>query len=181
MKSILNILGRTDAGAKSPVFWPLDVKNWLIWKAPNSGKDWRQEEKGMTEDEMIGWHYQFDGHEFAAVHGFQRVPQDWATELNWITFSEILFQKPMQCRKQNEWLHSPGSVLWKQDKIWFKLSQHICLSWHFGITIKNKQANKQIKKCTSHCAELLLLRGCVKAEIMEAKHTSHPNNKPVLP
>ena len=56
--------GRTDAEAEAPVLWPPDVKNWLIWKDPEAGKDWRQEEKGMTEDEMVGWHHQRDGREF---------------------------------------------------------------------------------------------------------------------
>ena len=57
-------IGRTDAEAKTPIFWPPDVKNWLIWKDPFAGKDWRWEEKGMTEDEMVGWHHQLYGHEF---------------------------------------------------------------------------------------------------------------------
>ena len=57
-------IGRTDAEAKAPILWPPDVKNWLIWKDPDAGKDWRREEKRTIEDEMVGWHYQFDGHEF---------------------------------------------------------------------------------------------------------------------
>ena len=57
-------IGRTDAEAKTPVVWPPDVKNWLIWKDSDAGKDWRQEEKGMTEDEMVGWHHRLNGHEF---------------------------------------------------------------------------------------------------------------------
>ena len=56
--------GRTDAEAETPILWPPDVKNWLTGKDPDAGKDWRQEEKGTTEDEMIGWHHQCDGHEF---------------------------------------------------------------------------------------------------------------------
>ena len=56
--------GRTDAEAETPILWPPDAKNWLIGKDPDSGKDWRQEEKGTTEDEMVGWHHQLDGHEF---------------------------------------------------------------------------------------------------------------------
>ena len=56
--------GRTDAKAEAPILWPPDVKNRLIRKDPDSGKDWRQEEKGMTEDEMAGWHHQLNGHEF---------------------------------------------------------------------------------------------------------------------
>ena len=55
--------GRTDAEVETPILWPPD-ENWLIWIDPDSGKDWRQEEKGMTEDEMVGWHDRLDGHEF---------------------------------------------------------------------------------------------------------------------
>ena len=55
---------RTDVEADAPVLWPPDVNNWLIWKDPAAGKDWRWEEKGMIEDELVGWHHQFNGHEF---------------------------------------------------------------------------------------------------------------------
>ena len=57
-------IGRTDAEAETPIIWPPDMKNWLTGKDPDAGKDWRQKEKGMTEDEMIGWHHWLDGHEF---------------------------------------------------------------------------------------------------------------------
>ena len=57
-------IGRTDAEAEAPVFWLPGVKNWLIWKDPDAGKDGRQEEKGTTEDEMVGWPHRHDGHEF---------------------------------------------------------------------------------------------------------------------
>ena len=56
--------GRTDAEAEAPSLWPPDAKSWLIWKDPDAGKDWRQEEKGTTEDEMVGWHHRLNGHEF---------------------------------------------------------------------------------------------------------------------
>ena len=74
---------------------PSDVKDWLIWKDPDTGKDWRQKKKGMSEDEMVGWHHQLNGHEFKLMSrrtgrpgvlesmGLQRVGHDWATELNW--------------------------------------------------------------------------------------------------
>ena len=58
-------IGRTDVEAETPILWPPDAKNWLIWKDPDAGKDWSREEKGMTEDEMIGWHHWLDGHEQA--------------------------------------------------------------------------------------------------------------------
>ena len=84
---------------KLPILWSPDVKNWLIWKDPDAGKDWRWEEKGTTEDEMVGWHHQINGYEFeqalgvgdgqggwrAAVQGVAKSRtrlSDW-TELNW--------------------------------------------------------------------------------------------------
>ena len=57
-------IGRTDAEAETPILWPPDGKNWLIWKDPDAGKDWRWEEKGTTKDEMVGWHHRLNGHEF---------------------------------------------------------------------------------------------------------------------
>ena len=60
--------GRTDAEAETPILWLPDVKSWLIWNDPDAGKDWGQEEKGTTEDEMVEWHHQLDG------HGFEQAP-----------------------------------------------------------------------------------------------------------
>ena len=57
-------IGRTDVEAETPILWPPDAKSWLVWKDPNAGKDWGQEEKGTTEDEMIGWHHRLNGHGF---------------------------------------------------------------------------------------------------------------------
>ena len=63
-------IGRTEVKAETPILWPPDAKSWLIWKDPDAGKDWGQEEKGMTEDEMVGWHHQLDGHGFGWTPGF---------------------------------------------------------------------------------------------------------------
>ena len=60
-------IGRTDAKAETPILWPPDAKN--IWKDPDAGKDWRREEKGTTEDEMVEWHHWLDGHEFKQALG----------------------------------------------------------------------------------------------------------------
>ena len=62
-------IGRTDVEAEVPILLPLDAKNWLTGKDPNARKDWRQEEKGTVEDEMIGWHHQFNGHQFKQAPG----------------------------------------------------------------------------------------------------------------
>ena len=61
--------GRTDAKTEAPVLWPPNVKSWVIWKDPDAGKHWRQEEIGMTEDEMVGWHNLLNGHEFKQALG----------------------------------------------------------------------------------------------------------------
>ena len=60
----LIFIGRTDAEAETPVLCPPDVENWLIWKDPDAGKDWRREGKGRTEYEIVGWYHQLNGHEF---------------------------------------------------------------------------------------------------------------------
>ena len=89
-------IGKTDAEAETPILWPPDVKNWFIWKDPDARKDWGQEEKGTTEDEMVGWHHRqwtwvsIDSGSWwwtgrPGVLRFmesQRVGHDWATELN---------------------------------------------------------------------------------------------------
>ena len=59
----------TDVEAETPILWPPDAKSWLIWKDPNAGKDWGQEEKRTTEDEMVGWHHRLDGHGFGWTPG----------------------------------------------------------------------------------------------------------------
>ena len=66
---VMLFIGRTDAEAETPIFWPPDVKNWLIRKDPNIGKDWRQEEKGTSEDEKVGWHHQLNWHELEQALG----------------------------------------------------------------------------------------------------------------
>ena len=60
-------IGRSDAEAETPILWPPDAKNWLIGKDPDAGKDWRQEEKGTREDEMVGWHHQLNRHELSKL------------------------------------------------------------------------------------------------------------------
>ena len=90
-------IGRADAEAETPILWPPNAKNGLIGKDPDAGKDWSQEEKGVTEDEVVGWHHWLDGHEFEQASGVgdgqgslaccspwgHSVGHNWATELNW--------------------------------------------------------------------------------------------------
>ena len=94
-------IGRTDAEVETPIVWPPQAKNWPIGKDPDAGKDWRQEEKGMTEDETVGWHHQLNGHELrrlqelvmdreawhAAVYG---VTKSWTWLSNWTELTSYL-------------------------------------------------------------------------------------------
>ena len=90
-------IGRIDA--EVPILWPPDAKNWLIWKDPDARKDWRREEKGTTEDEMVGWPHQLNGHEFEQAPGVSdgqgslaccsprvRKESDTTERLNWSFF-----------------------------------------------------------------------------------------------
>ena len=117
--------GRTDIEAESPILWSPDVKSWLIWKDPDAGKDWRQEEKGTTEDKIVGWHHQLSGHGFGwtpqvgdrqgdlACCGSwgRRVRHDWATELIAWPYSTCLFsfcRDGEQCfRNDSKWIAYP--------------------------------------------------------------------------
>ena len=74
--------GRTDVEAETPLFWLPDVKSWLIWKDPDAGKDWGQEEKGTTEEEMAGWHHRLSGHEFGWTPGVGDGQRGLATVVN---------------------------------------------------------------------------------------------------
>ena len=100
-------IGKTDAEAETPILWPPHANSWLIGKDPDAGRDWGQEEKGTTEDEMAGWHHRLTQRTWVWVNfrswwwtgrpgllwfmGSQRVGHDWATELNymWVWFVEL--------------------------------------------------------------------------------------------
>ena len=93
-------IGRTNVEAETPILWPPHEKSWLIWKDPDAGKDRRREEKGITEDEMIGWHHQLNGHEFGQTPGvgngegglvcYSRKELGMTERLNW---TEIIILK----------------------------------------------------------------------------------------
>ena len=127
-------IGRIDAEAENPIFWSLDVKErpwcWekslmkrLIWKDPDVGKDWRPEEKGMTEGEMVGWHYWLNGHEFEQTPGVGdgqgklgccspqgREELDVTEQLKW-TEAELKHQSTMSSLDHKE-LATENALLW---------------------------------------------------------------------
>ena len=119
-------IGRTDAEAETPVLWSPEVKNWLTGKDPDSGKDWRQEEKGMTEDEMVAWHHWLDGHELeqvpgvgmdrepscAAVHGIAK-SWTWLSDWNELKWVKVLHLNMPICR------------VWDTSKFKLDPNQHI--------------------------------------------------------
>ena len=76
-------VGRTDAEAETPILGLPDAKSWLIWKEPDAGKDWGQEEKGMTEDEMVGWHHWLNGHGFGWTSGIGDIQEGLAPCGSW--------------------------------------------------------------------------------------------------
>ena len=110
-------IGRTDAETETRILWPPDVKNWLIGKDPEAGEDWRQEEKGMAEGEMVGWYHQLDGHEFEqalSVGDGQGIlaccspcgckESDTTERLNWTELMNIwLFIQFMGFSRQEYW------------------------------------------------------------------------------
>ena len=119
-------VGRTDAEGETPILWPPDVKNWLIGKDPGAGKDWRQEEKGTREDEMVRWHHRLDGLSLsklwelvmdrvawrAAVHG---VTKSWTRLSDWTELNTL--------SKGQNWAQSKdvlafGFMLWGQQVLW---------------------------------------------------------------
>ena len=111
-------IGQTDVEAETPILWPPDAKSWLIGKDPDAGKDWRWE-KGTTEDEMVGWHHQLNGHELgklwelvmdreawrAAIHG---VAKSWTRLSNWteLKLSEGTHRLP-----------GPNSLTWSRRRL----------------------------------------------------------------
>ena len=113
-------IGRTDVEAETPILWSLDTKNWLVGKNSDAEKYWGQEEKGMTEDEMVGWHHQLNGHEWVSSGswswtgkpevlqsmGSQRVRHNWVTKLNWSPDSD------------HKWVRLVAvfRIQWKQEK-----------------------------------------------------------------
>ena len=111
-------IGRTDAEAETPIFWPSDVESWLIWKDPDAGKDWGRK-KGMTEDEMVGWHHRLNRHGFGWTLGVgdgqgslmccspwdhkESDMTEWLnwTKLNWRGYFYLTVQKAFSnCKKK---------------------------------------------------------------------------------
>jgi len=138
-------IGRTDAEVEIPILWPPDMKNWLTRKDPDAGKDWRQVEKGTTEDEMVGWHHQLNGHEFEQALEIgdgqgslvccspwgRRVGHNWVTELNWIGmlwYFVLICNSPQKYNvKHFSYVYLPFVYL-----LWCGVCSHLSLMFKLG-------------------------------------------------
>ena len=135
-------IGRTDVEAETLILWPPNVKSWLIGKDPDAGKDWGQAEKGMTEDEMVGWHHRLNGHGFGLTAGvgdgqkglvccgsWGRKESD-TTELNWT----YCIKAQLTWEMGNTQLHTILSILFHINRKGenFKL---LWSSWFWGISL----------------------------------------------
>ena len=129
---------RTDVEAETPILWPLDVKNWLIGKDPDAGKDWRREEKGTAEDEMVGWRHRPNGHEFEQALGVW-----W-----WTGKPGVLQFMGSQSQTQlSDWTElKEGSRQWLRPWVWgtshcfigyisvvFGVFTNLCIQYHYLI------------------------------------------------
>ena len=123
-------IGRTDVEAETPILWPPDAKSWLIWKDPDAGKDWGQEKKGTTEDEMAGWHHRLNGLRFGWTPGvgdrqgglvccglWDRKESDTTEQLNWTELPVA----SVQISKQ--WIQSKRTGKSKLD-LWSEKTDH---------------------------------------------------------
>ena len=132
---LVSALQRTDAKAETPILWPLRVKSWLIGKDPDAGRDWGQEEKGTTEDELSGWHHWLDGHEFqwtlgvgneqgglACCNSWGRKESDTTERLNWTEGWSSGFRK-LRVGWDLCWVFVCLFFLW-----WARLSEMVILS-----------------------------------------------------
>ena len=140
-----DFFGRNDAEAETPVLWPPDAKSWLIGKDSDAGRDWRQEEQGITEDEMVGWHHRLDGREsqwtpgvgdgqggLACCNSWGRKESD-TTEPNWPSPGDVLRTSVfyLQPRRPCEYKVPMGTaftlLLWQTGTLWLRFLMPLCV------------------------------------------------------
>ena len=136
-------IGRTDAEAKAPIFWPTDAKNWLIGKDPDAGKDWKQE-----EDEMVGWHHQHNGHSLSKLW---EIVKDWEashSKAHWVTNSPTWL---------SDWTTSCHSTLKIHHRVNVVCQASVCSS---VLSRHNKDLEWQTLKPSARCSSWVLDKPC---------------------
>ena len=127
-------IGRTDAEAEALILWSPDAKNWLIGEDPDSGKDWGQEEKGMTEDEMVGWHHWLNGYEFEQTPGASEGQGTWCAAVHGVAKSRT--QLSDWIMNNNVYMHI---CIWISIYTYFSMydmHQYICMYiWYISLSI----------------------------------------------
>ena len=124
-------IGRTYAEAEAPILWQPDEKSRLTWKDPDAGKDWRQEEKGMTEDEMVGWHHRLDRHEFEQAPGVNHGQGGLACCSPW-------GRKESDMTEQQNWTVWVSSLPASNSLDTNRVSYNSIHFWHYWNLIKRK-------------------------------------------
>ena len=133
-------IGRTDAEAETPILWPPDTKSWRIGKDPDAGKDWGQEEKGMTEDKMVGWHHWLNEHEFGWTPGAGDGQGDLACCGSW-------GHKESDMTEQLNWTESINIIKLQNIKLIHRNPFH---SYTVIKVRKRKKGNNPIHHCNNN-------------------------------
>ena len=147
-------IGRTDAEAETPILWPSDTKNWLIGKDPDAGKDRRQEEKGMTDNEMVGWHHRLNGHEFEQALGVGDGQGSLGCCSPW-------GRKELYTTKWLNWIDL-GAMIPKTTNFWRFLLWQLHCPWDClpaeGVALQNLPGDaslSRVQSCSSPQAQVL--------------------------
>ena len=149
-------IGRANAKAETPVFWPPHVKSWLIGKDPDAGRDWGQEEKGTTEDEMAGWHHWLDAHEFewtpgvgdgqgglaCCIHGVAEL--DMIEWLNWTEWVIIWFAISTMPKPLTVWITINYGKFWKR----WEYQTTWSASWEICMQVRKQQLELDMEQQT---------------------------------
>ena len=143
-------IGSIDAEADTPILWPLDVKNQFIRKDPDAGKHWRQQEKGVTEDEMVGWHHWLNGHESEQILGDREGQGSLECCSSWgcrVRYDLVIEQQALLCESVT--LCFLSSIINRNDSSW-PLNPHLVFQNYFSLTHNKYIFNHTLVQTHTH-------------------------------